>query len=305
MPAAFIHENIALSALKKINKVPKYIKANMDAFELGAQGPDLFFFYHILKFWDKNFEPNKLGETMHHSKTSNFFKSALNHAKKHGEAARAWLAGFATHYAADSTVHPYVYATTNNEDNTPNTTKHLLLETQFDTWYHRNVLKRQRIPRQAKCVNHLTDDQKRQIALTLSESCVDVFPETPLKYSEVYSCFNDMKNVINTLYSPYKVKHFIFSTIEKLVGKQNVIIRHAPAQKLPSYDFMNFKKDVWVNPWDTSIKSDKSFPELFDIAIEKSRVYLAAVIEYFEEDISFDKVIEILGNNSYSSGLPL
>ncbi len=305
MPAAFIHENIAINALKKANKTPEYIINNMEAFELGAQGPDILFFYHMLKFWDKNFKPNELGETMHQKNISQFFKSAFKHAKSYGSAACAWIAGFITHYAADTTVHPFVYASTNNADGSQNTTKHLLLETQFDTWYHRKVQNNKGIPRQVSCIKQLNSSQKREIAHTLSNACNEVYPGVTLSYDDAYSCFADMKNVTNFLYSPHKIKYAAFRLLEKIVGKPNIIIRHAPAQSLPNNDFLNLGKNVWINPWDESIKSDMSFPKLFDAAVEKAAHYLNTVFELMDDKITIDEALCVLGNNSYSSGLPI
>ncbi len=304
MPAAYIHENIAQKALGKIKHPPQYIKENMAAFELGAQGPDFLFFYNIFKFWDKDFSPNKLGEKMHVQRVNEFFRSVLINSKKQGAAALAWTIGFVTHYAADTTIHPFVYGKTDNADGSHNTNCHLTLESQFDTWYYRSKGNKG-IPKQAKFSKIISNEQKSQVALTVSIACDEVYPESRLTYEQAHKAIDDMGKIISVLYSPYKIKHSIFTLIEYIIKKPGVVTSHAPAQKLPEYDFLNLEKEIWENPWDKSIKSNHSFPELFDIAADKAAKYIETVMGFFDGNMSLDETSAILGNNSYSSGLPI
>ena len=303
MPAAYLHESITKNVLKKIKVVPDYVKSNIFAYELGAQGPDYLFYYNLLRFWDKNFEPNELGEDMHKKKIGAFFSAVLQSAKNHGDAAKAWLCGFVTHYAADTTIHPFVYAWTDNPDGSRNLLEHLSIEAQFDTWYYRKVLGKKGIPRQASCAKKMTGAQKDAVASAVYEACHEIYPERELTKAQAQKSIGDMNALVALLYSPYKIKHAIYVLIEKLIGKPRIITCHEPAHKLPEYDFLNLEKKTWENPWDRNIKSDKSLPELFDIAVEKGAVYSKTVIDYFDETISLEDACKVLGSNSYSSGL--
>ena len=303
MPAAYIHENIAKNSLEAIQPSPAYIKNNIYAYELGAQGPDFLFYYNILKFWDKDYSPNELGNDMHNKRIKAFFRAALVDAKKQGDAAKAWLAGFVTHYAADTTIHPFVYATTDNEDGSRNITAHLVLESQFDTWYFREIQGNTGIPRQAICTKKMTGGQKHQVAEALSAACSVVYPEKMVTSDQVFKSINDMNAIISILYSPYKIKHGIFSLIEKIIKKPQGILRHAPAQHLPESDYLNLNNKIWENPWDKSIKSSFSLPELIEAASELAAKYTKTVIGFFSGEISLDEAIDTFGNKSYASGL--
>ena len=160
MPAAYVHEKIAKKALSANNEIADYIEKNKDPFLLGAQGPDILFFYKMLNPFNKSKMPNKLGEEIHQIRVYDFLKSILSISKEAGKTSLSWLLGFLCHYATDCTIHPYVYATTNNEDGSSNTTQHLLLETYFDTWLYRDEGNR-RIPRQASCIKRLSTTQKK------------------------------------------------------------------------------------------------------------------------------------------------
>jgi hypothetical protein len=303
MPAAYIHENIAKNSLETIQPSPAYIKNNIYAYELGAQGPDFLFYYNVLKFWDKDYSPNELGNDMHNKRIKAFFKAALVSAKNQGDAARAWLAGFVTHYAADTTIHPFVYATTDNDDGSRNLTAHLVLESQFDTWYFREMQSNTGIPRQAICSKKMTHSQKQQVAEALSFACDEIYPEKELTSGQAYKAIDDMNKIISILYSPYKIKHGIFLLIEKIIKKPQVVIRHAPAQKLPESDYLNLNNKLWENPWDRSIKTSYSLPELMEIATELASKYTKTVIDFFSGEISLDEAADTFGNKSYASGL--
>ena len=78
----------------------------MDLYHLGVHGPDILFYYHVVK---KN-TINQYGVKVHHEPARDFFEHALKVYKAHGDKrkARAYLAGFMTHFILDSTCHPYI-----------------------------------------------------------------------------------------------------------------------------------------------------------------------------------------------------
>lgn len=304
MPAAYIHEQIVKKAIKRFKTLPSGFGDNQDVLEIGAQGPDILFFYNILNVFNKNHIPNKLGVQMHHERIGLFLHHLLLKTKETMGSSYAYLMGFVAHYATDCTIHPFVYAMSNNEDGSENETKHLVLETQFDTWYHQNSGNKG-IPRQVSCIKRLTNMQKNDIANVLSDACQKVFPEAGLKPVHVYKTISDMNKVVSTLYSPHKVKYHIFKLIEKIVGHKDIINRHTVAQTLPSYDFLNNKKKSWKNPWDDKNVYTYSFIELFDMAVELSYKYMTTVVDYLENRLTIDEAMHVLGGNSFSSGLPV
>lgn len=303
MPAAYIHEQIVKKAIQRFKTLPSSFGNNQDALEIGAQGPDILFFYDILNVFNKNHIPNKLGVQMHHERIGSFLRELLIKTKETMGSSYAYLMGFVAHYATDCTIHPFVYAMTNNDNGTNNETKHLVLETQFDTWYHQNSGNKG-LPRQVTCIKRLTDVQKEDIANVISSACKSVFPEAGLKPDQVCKTISDMNKVVSTLYSPHKVKYHIFQLIEKLVGHKDIINRHTVAQTLPSYDFLNNEKKSWKNPWDDENVYTYNFTELFDMAVELSYKYMTTVVDFLENRKTIDDTMDILGENNFSSGLP-
>jgi hypothetical protein len=101
MPDYFSHYIIAEKIYERLEKSYKSKIDNRTLYLLGAQGGDLLFFYKLTTGY------NNFGKKVHRIKTSEIFE-------KLKEASPAYLAGFATHYALDSTLHPAVFAYTDN-----------------------------------------------------------------------------------------------------------------------------------------------------------------------------------------------
>ncbi len=97
MPDYFTHMIAAEKIYERLDAETKSRITSRPLYLLGAQGGDVFFAYSI-KLSQKN-----LGRELHAKSAEEVF-SALRFANP------SYLAGFATHYALDCTVHPVVYA---------------------------------------------------------------------------------------------------------------------------------------------------------------------------------------------------
>jgi hypothetical protein len=87
--AEVIYENLTRAQKAKITSHTLYI--------LGAQGGDIFYAYQAKP------TSSNLGKRLHAEKPAELFKNLLGGNE-------SFLAGFATHYATDSMLHPAVYA---------------------------------------------------------------------------------------------------------------------------------------------------------------------------------------------------
>ncbi len=107
MPSNVIHNYFAKQVKKHMDdQTGLFIDDNLQAYLLGAQGPDLMFYLKFEK------EPlNLLGEHLHCTDDvcSVFQHSAEYARQKNSDTLRAFLLGQLCHYAADRVIHPYVY----------------------------------------------------------------------------------------------------------------------------------------------------------------------------------------------------
>lgn len=118
MPSSITHQLIAEEALNYFPPAARdAVNAAPDEYYLGAQGPDVFFFYRIGSKKEYN-----LGKFMHRYRVYDvfgLFRRLLMQDGKDGRVPRlneeerkqafAYVLGFITHYAADGNFHPYVY----------------------------------------------------------------------------------------------------------------------------------------------------------------------------------------------------
>ena len=109
MPASITHELVAEEAKDLLPAAAREtVLAAFDYYILGAQGPDLFFFYRPFSGREEN-----LGRLLHRRQVYKFF-SALAKAVRGlspdaAEKALAYSLGFCSHLAADVVFHPFVY----------------------------------------------------------------------------------------------------------------------------------------------------------------------------------------------------
>ncbi|MDE7306334.1 MAG: hypothetical protein K2N33_02990 [Clostridia bacterium] len=97
MPDYFSHGVAAEIIYEKLDTIYKKKITSKTLYLLGAQGGDVFFAYNI--------KPTKsnLGRSMHNMNVANLFEKLLGGNP-------SYVAGFATHYALDCTLHPAIYA---------------------------------------------------------------------------------------------------------------------------------------------------------------------------------------------------
>ena len=105
MPTTYAHWAFGQDCLSKMPKnLQEIIEENKDIYNLGVHGPDILF-YDLL-------HPNvtDYGYRMHNTPASVFFKNGKEAFQKHTEKAQmlAYLMGFLSHFALDSTAHSYV-----------------------------------------------------------------------------------------------------------------------------------------------------------------------------------------------------
>ncbi|MBR5134195.1 MAG: zinc dependent phospholipase C family protein [Clostridia bacterium] len=105
MPSVITHYVLAKRALSCVNV------ANEEAFLLGAQGPDMFFFFRAYP-WMPGRAGLPLGNAIHETKPSVLIESMCRAAAEVGDEdgiLESYISGFLCHYAADRTIHPFVH----------------------------------------------------------------------------------------------------------------------------------------------------------------------------------------------------
>ena len=122
MPAFYAHYCFGERVRSQLDApLQALIQSNLTAFEIGLQGPDVFFFY---KPWKKN-ELVSYGNGLHELPAKNLFMQGMHLDRN--SASYAYMLGVACHYALDSTCHPFV-----SEHEQTSGVSHMEIESEFE-----------------------------------------------------------------------------------------------------------------------------------------------------------------------------
>ena len=193
MPDYFSHGVCAEIIYEKLDSKYRSKITSKTLYLLGAQGGDVFFAYNV--------KPTKtnLGRTMHAMNTVDLFEKLI-----HGNP--SFVAGFATHYALDCTLHPEIYA---YERTKRSPMAHMKFENDLGLYISRKFgLRRQIIPKEKvlACTYAVYDTAKfvePSITVTGVERCLKRhFTYTRFLYrrkKQNYKCAYDFKKLSDSI----------------------------------------------------------------------------------------------------------
>lgn len=304
MPSTITHGYIGIDTIKKLTKKPKdLLTKNVNNFKIYCQGTDILYFYHI--FLLKSNKIQKLGHDFHAHKVFKSFKYLIDLNKENkNEELFTYISGLITHYKADSIMHPYINYLSQSKTKLLHQDKHFEIETYLDNYF---VKKYEKVDQKRhKHYKLIFNYQKEKIIVD--------------SLNKMFKHLFDEDNVGSIYYKALKEMHFVFKYIrhDKTGIKKAIykLIDHNPFNvrktKYLSYHFdlnndkyyLNLENREWYNTKKKSLKSNKSFLELYsDVTNEASNIINELYLYIFEnKKIDLEKLI---GNNSYSSGLPV
>lgn len=293
--------------------IKKMISSHPQAYQLGLQGPDIFFYYlpNLFKRSTK-----ALASLMHESRTGLFFKNAINEIDKyHGkdqEVAFAYLSGFLCHYCLDTMNHPYIYAATKYplyKNYAPTSSEQLIyyashrtFETQIDTIlldYYKHTK-----PTEFHKENTLKIDKlSKRIITALLSSCINkTYYNKPInyKFNQLNKIGEKYKKSSYTIHPQFVSKVFQYARLECMVLsnlkgykresiksfeerylKYNLLSSLLPDDDYIKEDILNLKKVTWFSPWEPDIQRNESFLELYNMASNKCTSILDLLNSFF------------------------
>ena len=304
MPSTITHGYIGLDTVKKLHQKPKKVlERHINNFKVYCQSTDILYFYHILLL--KSNKIQKLGHYFHSNNVYKSFEYLINLNKKNqDEELFTFISGLITHYKADSIMHPYINYLSNNKNKLHHQDKHFEIETYLDNYF---VKKYEKIdPKEHKHYKLIFNyKEEKVITDSLNKMFKDIFNED---------------NIGNIYYKSLKEMHFVFKYIRYdktgLKRKLYQLIDCNPLKvrrtKYLSYHFdltndnyyLNLEKREWYNIKKKSLKSNKSFLELYEDVTNEASKIINELYLYVFEDKRID-LYQLIGNNSYSTGLDL
>lgn len=289
------------------------IEAHKTVFQLGLQGPDIFF-YHP----QSNLRSCSPGSVVHRKNTGDFLKClvqapGLFWKEDECRTAQAYAAGFIGHYILDTHIHPYVYCMTGHGEKLKESgyAGHIALETDMDTCMLMRYAKR--LPSEFPYGKTIAMDAHARSVVAESLFCAyqTVFPELKLTKGCLTRAVRSMQIGTKLTYDPHHYKRKIMGKAERLIFGRLQISTVIPADELEyCVDPLNMQHRQWHNPWNPEETSQESVIELIKKA---SRQYQKAFLqldslytaERYEDRYNrlLEELCQLLGHKSYHSGM--
>ncbi|MGI6213103.1 MAG: zinc dependent phospholipase C family protein [Christensenellales bacterium] len=256
------------------------VKAHLDLFYMGANGPDLFFTFRELGFGIPS-----LSNLMQFVKTYEVFESAVQYMRKNPEdtAAYAYFLGLFCHYALDRVVHPYVnYAVEQGffADYPKKYQKsiHTIIEIYFDEYIIRQKQNLQLVSyTPAKLVANSKAD-RRKMAQIYNDV---VFPVYNVRTSEKKMAVSVwIVNFFHKLLNDKKGrKRAFYEFLEKPIGYAKLTCFLKPVRDGDSYDFLNNGR----RPFRIIRNKSEMSTENFDEMTERARKLCLELTDKFDK----------------------
>lgn len=289
-----------------IQKYPK-------SFNLGLQGPDIFF-YSVPAHTTHD---HNIGVLLHKSRVMDFFDSLITIRSQikntdRAEICDAYIAGFIGHYSLDTVCHPYIHYRANDtkiSDEKRSFGCHVLLETDIDSVLTRHFMHSQVSSLDIASTISISRFEIENISELLYRAIKNVYPEDFVTRLEVRHAAFSSRTLFRLIRDPNNWKKKLMRSIDgKLFGYPFMSPIIALDDYLSFPDPLNLRHRYWRNPWDENITSNKDFYQLMDEAGEN---YITRILNYDKythsqnPDSCYAELISSLSDLSYDSGLPL
>ncbi len=319
MPGFTTHYLFGLSAYRKSQNLTlkRNLRKNRAAYGAGLQGPDLFFYFLPSYALHKA----NLGAITHSQNTGAFLRHLLASRRMFGDAqdrriAEAYAAGFIGHYILDTNCHPYIYFQTGYDVSArPSASyhgRHMGLETAIDAELLRLYKRRNPSAFRQDATISLSARQKRVVASVLHYAYRKTFPLLLSSYPLMRVSIRSFQFGIRRLHDASGWKKPLLRRLESLCPGYPLLSSLIPGRNTEYEDPLNLSHARWTHPWDGSISSRQSFPDLmacaqksFSEALDDAAQLFSAEIRTPKERQLFERLLRRLGDKSYLSGLPL
>ena len=304
MPALLTHYLCGESMLKLMDscQIKRSILKYRSAFNLGTQGPDVFFYYRAWP-WTKSKGIPKFGDRMHEEKTGEFMAEALKYtAASDGpsiEILTAYMCGYLCHYSLDCHTHPYIFYRTGFVlDGEEYTSKYTCYHRSFETALDVLMLKHLhgKKPAEINPSDYIKVSKAVSEAIgEMLETVIRTVYNTKLPKAEVCQAIHDMPLITAALRDRYGIKKKLLSRLERSQGKYPLMSSMILPQEInDGRDYLNISRSVWHLPWDASASLTVSFPEMFEAAAQEAK--------YLCSSIASSKISQLVGNRSFTTG---
>ncbi|MCR4612198.1 MAG: zinc dependent phospholipase C family protein [Lachnospiraceae bacterium] len=302
------------------NQHEQFLHRYPQSYNIGLQGPDVFFYY--LPAW--LFYKHNIGNVIHSNEVHDFFHALIDARnsllkKEHRLIADAYISGFIAHYTLDCIVHPYIYYRTKNKEHEDDKLYdfgiHVFLETDIDNALLRHYTHIKPSEFAMGDTIKLSVQEHLVISLLLYKAIKQTYPENKVLLYVIRHALTTMSVEANLMKDPTGIKKKVVRFLERLATGHAVISGMIPNDKVTTYkDPCNLGHKKWYNPWKEEDVHTESIYDLIDKAnpILEERIHYYSKAHTLSRELSPEEKSEnlkalykSLGNKSYLTGLEL
>lgn len=240
-------------------------------FNLGLQGPDIFFFRKAVSGASPYHE---IASRLHKESCGRFLESMSAYCRRlsgqQQELAEAYMFGFAGHYCLDSVAHPYVYYWQRQmEAKKPGltaSTLHSQIESDIDADIYASTYGVSVCKLNITANYRLSPLEESALGALYTHLLYEVY-QLLVAPGEIIAAARDMLAAQKLLFSGSRLIAGAAAALDKIHGNGQVFSAHIKGRQ-PKWDSLNLDKTDWKNSW-TGETSDESFPELTERAARK------------------------------------
>lgn len=283
-------------------------------FNLGQQGPDIFFycppshlFYH-----------EHLGGHLHHRNTLAFFAALFEGrsrfpTKEFRSICDAYIMGFIGHYTLDTIMHPYIHYRCKKRENHERPLYafgiHVMLETDIDKALLEHYLHKK--PSEFHCADTITLSKKEQlvISLLLSFAIRRAYPEFKPSAAHMSYAISCTRLVNRLLHDPTGHTKTLVRMLDRKMAGTAIISPLIATDTHQTYnDPCNLTHQRWRNPWRPTKASTK---DVYALMKQAGRIYRNRLSLYYDMMVRLPEnyfycqntLLTDLENLSYDTGL--
>lgn len=308
MPSITSHYIHSLEVLKKLsNDEKKHIKNNELIYTTFAQSHD-YLFYNI---FNKNI--SNLGHYAHHHETQNYILNIIKEIKskklENDEEVIAYLYGVITHYALDTTCHPYIFYKTG-------------VYRKNEKWTHKYKGEHNHIEKDLDAIYYEKYFHKKYNKCNLNKEIVKnpTFSNNLIELiNKVYEKTYSQKDVGNYYYKSIKqcrllntliindrlgIKRGIYYIIDFITRhKFGYISSYSTHILKPRIDWLNSEHKEWNHPCFKEKKYTYSYDDLFKQSINKAVDIIKVINKVLYENGTLNELKEAIPNHDYATGI--
>lgn len=313
MPAIITHSFFAEDTLENIKDpvLKNELSSRKDLFYLGAQGPDIFFYYKA-KPWIKYDGIEKLGNIMHENLVDTFFKESFDYLNSLKGNDRfydllTYLTGYLCHYSLDRNTHPLIHYNAGIDNGLTKTTRkyynhHRRLESTIDYF---SLVKKGTYPVHFKSFELISIGKKFEpVLIDYYIFILNKVYDITITHGQVRSLIHDISRVLKNLYDPIGIKFLLYRLLELLMGTRDEITSSMiPRRLMNGMDYLNLDHHEWMHPCSAGNSSDESFWDLYEMALDEAGKFMDLISFYLKSGQFPDALLDMTGNISYSTGI--